>query len=109
MLRHGASQRCHTKHWKPLLLLSFMQDRLHGGSLRWWLWVEDPAVDRLHHAEAWTLTKKMAQEGPQKLGFTIPLVEPLPAQYYIRLVSDNWLHVSPKRKGFSTLDNCLAL
>lgn len=56
------------------------QDRLHGGSLRWWLWVEDPVLNRLHHAEGWTLTKKvrwwwccgieMALEGPQKLGFT---------------------------------------
>lgn len=37
---------------------------------------------------------QMALEGPQKLGFTIPLMEPLPPQYYIRLVSDNWLQVS---------------
>lgn len=36
----------------------------------------------------------MAMEGPQKLAFTIPLMEPLPPQYYVRLVSDNWLHVS---------------
>jgi hypothetical protein len=36
-----------------------VQDRLHGGSLRWWVWVEDPVLNRLHHAEAWTLTKKV--------------------------------------------------
>lgn len=36
-----------------------LQDRLHGGSLRWWVWVEDPNLNRLHHAEAWTLTKKV--------------------------------------------------
>lgn len=35
----------------------------------------------------------MALEGAQKLGFTIPLMEPLPPQYYIRLVSDNWMQV----------------
>lgn len=35
----------------------------------------------------------MAMEGPQKLAFTIPLMEPLPPQYYVRLVSDNWLQV----------------
>eukprot|EP00879_Flechtneria_rotunda_P031132 GHRR01033984.1.p1 GENE.GHRR01033984.1~~GHRR01033984.1.p1 ORF type:complete len:725 (+),score=211.87 GHRR01033984.1:283-2457(+) len=67
------------------------RDRLHGGALRWWVWVEDPSVDRLHHVESWTLTKKMASEEVQKLGFTIPLAEPLPGQYFIRLVSDNWL------------------
>lgn len=36
-----------------------MQDKLHGGSMRWWVWVEDPVLNRLHHAEAWTLTKKV--------------------------------------------------
>lgn len=36
---------------------------------------------------------QMAMEGPQKLAFTIPLMEPLPPQYYVRLVSDNWLQV----------------
>lgn len=35
----------------------------------------------------------MMLEGAQKLAFTIPLMEPLPPQYYVRMVSDNWLHV----------------
>lgn len=30
----------------------------------------------------------MAREGPQRLAFTVPLFEPLPSQYYIRVVSD---------------------
>jgi hypothetical protein len=37
---------------------------------------------------------QMALEGLQKLAFTIPLMEPLPPQYHVRLVSDNWLKVS---------------
>jgi hypothetical protein len=76
-----------------------VQDKLHGGSLRWWLRVEDPRYDRLHHAELWTLTKKMAGQGAQKLGFTIPLAEPLPGAFYLRLLSDSWLHVSRGRLG----------
>lgn len=44
-------------------------------------------------AEPWVLTKKMAREGTQKLAFTIPIFEPLPPQYYVRLVSDSWLQV----------------
>eukprot|EP00775_Hariotina_reticulata_P011234 gene11234-11383_t len=71
--------------------LSANKDKFHGGSLCWWVWVEDPALDRLHHSELWVLTKKMASQGPQKLGFTIPLVEPLPSVYYIHLVSESWL------------------
>jgi len=34
------------------------------------------------------------REGPQKLAFTIPIHEPLPPQYYVRVVSDSWLGVS---------------
>jgi hypothetical protein len=41
--------------------------------------------------QMWILTRRMAQEGDQKLSFTIPLLEPLPSQYYIRAVSDDWI------------------
>jgi len=66
-------------------------DRAHGAALRWWVWVEDAASEALLHAETWTLTKKMAREGPQRLAFTVPIHEPLPPQYYVRVVSDAWL------------------
>lgn len=39
-------------------------------------------------AETWILTKKMMREGEQRLAFTVPIFEPLPSQYYIRIVSD---------------------
>jgi hypothetical protein len=42
-----------------VLCVSCLQDKLHGGSLRFWVWVEDPVLNRLHHAELWTLTKKV--------------------------------------------------
>lgn len=35
----------------------------------------------------------MNLEGAQhRLSFTIPIFEPLPAQYYVRLVADGWIH-----------------
>lgn len=34
----------------------------------------------------------MARAEPQKLSFTVPIFEPHPPQYYIRAVSDSWLH-----------------
>lgn len=37
------------------------QDRAHGQSTRWWVWVEDTASEHLYHSELWTLTKKMAR------------------------------------------------
>lgn len=36
------------------------------------------------------------REGPQKLAFTIPIHEPLPPQYYVRVVSEGWLQVRPR-------------
>lgn len=30
----------------------------------------------------------MMREGEQRLAFTVPIFEPLPSQYYIRIVSD---------------------
>jgi activating signal cointegrator complex subunit 3 len=33
----------------------------------------------------------MMREGQQRVAFTVPIFEPLPSQYYIRVVSDAWL------------------
>ncbi|CAN4100374.1 unnamed protein product [Withania somnifera] len=68
------------------------KDRIHGTALRWWILVEDSENDHIYHSELFTLTKKMARADPQKLSFTIPIFEPHPSQYYIRAVSDSWLH-----------------
>jgi len=101
-------------------------DRCHGGSLRWHVWVEDSEGTRLHHAELWTMTKKVAvqaeaarrrkSEGLNNgdaddadddfdfssstssssldpattLVFTLPAPDPLPTNYYVRALSDEW-------------------
>lgn len=53
---------------------------------------QDSENDHIYHSELFTLTKKMARGEPQKLSFTVPIFEPHPPQYYIRAVSDSWLH-----------------
>ncbi|KAG8652395.1 DExH-box ATP-dependent RNA helicase DExH14 isoform X2 [Manihot esculenta] len=68
------------------------KDRFHGASQRWWIVVEDSENDHIYHSELFTLTKRMARADPQKLTFTVPIFEPHPPQYYIRAVSDSWLH-----------------
>ncbi|XP_075100776.1 DExH-box ATP-dependent RNA helicase DExH14 [Nicotiana tabacum] len=68
------------------------KDRFHGTALRWWILVEDSENDHIYHSELFTLTKKMARAEPHKLSFTVPIFEPHPPQYYIRAVSDSWLH-----------------
>ena len=45
-----------------------------------------------YHREYFLLQRKMVQEGgPQELVFTVPIFEPLPAQYWVRAISDRWL------------------
>ncbi|KAK4477790.1 hypothetical protein RD792_017052 [Penstemon davidsonii] len=68
------------------------KDRFHGTAQRWWILVEDSENDHIYHSELFTLTKKMAKGEPQKLSFTIPIFEPHPPQYFIRAISDSWLH-----------------
>ncbi|KAK3147995.1 hypothetical protein QOZ80_3BG0289310 [Eleusine coracana subsp. coracana] len=68
------------------------KDRYHGMSERWWIIVEDSENDTIYHSELFTLTKKMAKGTPTKISFNVPIFEPHPPQYFIRAISDSWLH-----------------
>jgi hypothetical protein len=43
----------------------------------------------LHH-QYWLLRKALAEE-EHALSFTVPVGEPLPPQYFVRMVSDRWI------------------
>ncbi|XP_046669965.1 activating signal cointegrator 1 complex subunit 3-like [Homalodisca vitripennis] len=68
-------------------------DKVHGRtSEAFWVWIEDPDNNYMYHSEYFLLTKKQAiQKEPQELIITIPVGEPLPAQYLVRVCSDSWL------------------
>lgn len=68
-------------------------DRLHGNhSEPWWVWVEDAENSYMYHSEYFLLQRKQVLSGdPQELIFTIPIFEPLPPQYFVRVISDRWL------------------
>ncbi|KAG8227038.1 hypothetical protein J437_LFUL013825 [Ladona fulva] len=68
-------------------------DKVHGKtSQSYWIWVEDPDSNFMYHHEYFVITKKqVVKNEAQELVMTIPLVEPLPPQYYIRAISDHWL------------------
>lgn len=93
-------------------------DRLHGSAEPFWLWVEDAENEHIYHSEYVLLTRQQVTgeegraagrgrakkgggnederpsqgaDGAIELFFTIPIFEPLPPQYWLRLVSDRWL------------------
>eukprot|EP00798_Chlamydomonas_sp_ICE-L_P004882 gene4882-34647_t len=66
-------------------------DKVHGGSLRWLILVEDSETEKIYHSELWILTKKMMFEEEHKVAFTIPIFEPLPSMYIIRAISEDWI------------------
>ncbi|KKY17469.1 putative dead deah box [Phaeomoniella chlamydospora] len=65
-------------------------DRHHGISESYWIWVENSETSEIYHHEYFILSKKKINDN-HELNFTIPLSDPLPSQIYVRAVSDRWL------------------
>jgi antiviral helicase SLH1 len=65
-------------------------DRHNGTSESYWIWVENSETSEIYHHEYFLLTRKKLYED-HELNFTIPLSDPLPAQIYVRAISDRWL------------------
>jgi antiviral helicase SLH1 len=65
-------------------------DRHHGTSESYWIWVENSETSEIYHHEYFILSRKKLHDS-HELNFTIPLSDPLPSQIYVRAVSDRWL------------------
>ena len=65
-------------------------DRHHGTSESYWVWVENSESSEIFHHEYFILSLKKMHDN-HELNFTIPLTDPLPSQIYVRVVSDRWL------------------
>lgn len=65
-------------------------DRHHGTSESYWVWIENSETSEIYHHEYFILSRKKMHDN-HELNFTIPLADPLPSQIYIRVVSDRWL------------------
>ena len=71
------------------------RDAAHGAALRWVVTVDDAVSDHVYHSEVFTLTKRAHSAGtPCHVAFTVPLFEPLPAQYWVHASSETWLGCS---------------
>lgn len=65
-------------------------DRHHGKSESYWIWVENSETSEIYHHEFFILSRRKLYDD-HELNFTIPLTDPLPSQIYVRAVSDRWL------------------
>lgn len=65
-------------------------DRHHGASESFWVWVENSETSEIYHHEYFILSRKKLYDD-HELNFTIPLSDPLPSQIYVRVISDRWL------------------
>ncbi|XP_050942555.1 DExH-box ATP-dependent RNA helicase DExH12-like [Cucumis melo] len=66
------------------------EDKVHEYVESFWVLVEDNDGEFIHHREHFLLKKQYIDED-HTLNFTVPICEPLPPQYFIRVVSDRWL------------------
>ncbi|GLU00131.1 hypothetical protein SLE2022_175230 [Rubroshorea leprosula] len=66
------------------------EDKVHGYVEPFWVIVEDNDGEFILHHEYFMLKKQYIDED-HTLNFTVPICEPLPPQYFIRVVSDKWL------------------
>ncbi|ETN42924.1 uncharacterized protein HMPREF1541_02082 [Cyphellophora europaea CBS 101466] len=65
-------------------------DRHHGTSESYWVWVENSETSEIYHHEQFILNRKKLHDN-HELNFTIPLADPLPAQIYVRVISNKWV------------------
>ncbi|WAR22369.1 U520-like protein [Mya arenaria] len=66
------------------------EDKVHGTSEAFWILVEDVDSEVILHHEYFLLKDKFAQD-EHYVKFFVPVFEPLPPQYFIRVISDRWI------------------
>ena len=66
------------------------EEKVHGHSEGFWIFVEDVDSEMILHNEFFLLKHKFAEE-EHTLKMFVPIFEPLPPQYFLRVVSDRWI------------------
>ena len=74
-----------------VIIADFQYERkVHGGGETFHVIVEDPDGEQILHHEPFILKEKSARE-EHVLYFYVPMYDPMPPQYFIKIVSDRWL------------------
>lgn len=66
------------------------EDKVHGASEGFWILIEDVDSELILHHEFFLLKAKYAND-EHLIKFFVPVFEPLPPQYFLRIVSDRWI------------------
>jgi len=64
--------------------------KYHGGAEGFWLWIEDNENNRTYHNEFILFSRRNHPESTT-LEVIVPVFNPMPQQYFIRIVSDSWV------------------
>ena len=74
-----------------ILTPDFVWDqRFHSFVQGFWIMIEDNDGEKILHSEYFTL-KYQNKDEEHSVSFTVPLLDPIPPQYFIRVTSDAWL------------------
>lgn len=65
--------------------------QVHEAGQMFWVLVEDVDGEKILHFEPFLLKLQYAAN-EHVVSFSVPLHEPLPPQYFIKVISDRWLH-----------------
>ncbi|XP_043468910.1 putative U5 small nuclear ribonucleoprotein 200 kDa helicase [Leptopilina heterotoma] len=65
-------------------------EKIHGASEAFWILVEDVDSEVILHHEYFLLKSKYSND-EHLIKFFVPVFEPLPPQYFLRVVSDRWI------------------
>ncbi|XP_067928050.1 U5 small nuclear ribonucleoprotein 200 kDa helicase-like [Watersipora subatra] len=65
-------------------------EKIHGNSEAFWIWVTDVDDETILHHEYFLLKQKFVQD-EHVVKFFVPVFEPLPPQYFIKVISDRWI------------------
>ncbi|XP_031639377.1 putative U5 small nuclear ribonucleoprotein 200 kDa helicase, partial [Contarinia nasturtii] len=65
-------------------------EKVHGESEGFWILIEDVDSEVILHHEFFLLKAKYAAD-EHLVKFFVPVFEPLPPQYFLRIVSDRWI------------------
>ena len=65
--------------------------QVHEFAQLFWIIVEDVDGEKILHSEPFILRMQYATV-EHSINFTVPMYDPIPPQYFVKVISDRWLH-----------------